>query len=187
MSYQDYKKMMIDDIKEDPEWYFDLLEYNNKRIQELTLLSDQKVNQYFREFIIKRYQKLLGDSLEKTIEIESDGYLWAEKELDQPGQMVKYSELKPGIKKDVPYLTNEFEKWDKENIILAVAKVGDNARSLLNKNQYEIFDLIINKGLNDEDISKLKGVRIRNIQNSKRRIIEKLSNAVEDELLKEKE
>ena len=68
-----------------------------------------------------------------------------------------------------------------------MAKVGDNARSLLNKNQYEIFDLIINKGLNDEDISKLKGVRIRNIQNSKRRIIEKLSNAVEDELLKEKE
>ena len=187
MSYQGYKKMMINDIKEDPEWYFDLLEYNNKRIQELTLLSDQKVNQYFREFIIKRYQKLLGDSLEKTIEIESDGYLWAEKELDQPGQMVKYSELKPGIKKDVPYLANEFEKWDKENIILAVAKVGDNARSLLNKNQYEIFDLIINKGLNDEDISKLKGVRIRNIQNSKRQIIEKLSNAVEDELLKEKE
>ena len=35
MSYEDYKKMMIEDIKNDPEWWFDLIELKNKDIKGL--------------------------------------------------------------------------------------------------------------------------------------------------------
>ena len=186
MSYHEYKKMMIDDIRENPEWYFDLLGLKTKRIEVLTLLSDQRINQYFRTFIIKRYQKLLGDSLEKFIDKKQEGYLWEEKKDGEPGKKIEYSELTPVIKKGDHYFDNEFGKWPTDYLITISLKIGDNARSLLNKNQYEIFDLTTNKGLNDKDISKLKGVQIRTIQNTQKRIYEKLSNAVEDELLKKK-
>ena len=155
MSYEDYKKMMIKDIKDDPEWYFDLIELKNKELTELMLSASKKIPEEQLDIIHNHYNSLLDEYQDEL----------DRKFMDEEAVSI------PQLQKDQIALITK----------LAYHKVGMKAEEILTNTQYEVYKHHMD-GSSPEEIANILGKDVSGIYKIINRCSEKMKKAIDDEI-----
>jgi len=174
MSYKDYKKMMIEDIRNDPEWWFDLIELKNKDIKELMSAASKKIPEEQLNIIHNHYNSLLDefqDELDKKEFQESPSInIPKPKLVPASGVMERAYSIPQLLKDEVVAITK-----------MAHLNCAKKSKEILSKTQYEVYDLLTD-GSTPEEIAKILGKDVSGIYKVKKRIAEKMKKAADDEI-----
>ena len=173
MSYKDYKKMMIEDIRNDPEWWFDLIELKNKDIKELMSAASKKIPEELLDIIHNHYNSLLEEIQEVHDEKEFQEYLSKspQPKLDPVSDMVEQAYSIPQLYKDEVVAITK----------MAYLNCAKKSKEILSKTQYEVYDLLTD-GSTPKEIAQILGKDKSGISKIIKRLQERIKDAADDEI-----
>ena len=187
MSYKDYKKMMIEDIRNDPEWWFDLIELKNKDIKELMSAASKKIPEELIDIIHNHYYSLL-DELQDMLDFQESSSI----NISKPRFVPRSKSKLPNstlIEEYVPASDLMEQAYSIPQLfkdeVAAITKMaehnsGKNSKEILSKTQYKVYDLLT-VGKKPKEIAQILGKDKSGISKIIKRIAEKMKKAVDDE------
>ena len=147
--------MMIEDIRNDPEWWFDLIELKNKELTELMFSASKKIPEEQLNIIHNHYNSLLDEYQDEL----------DRKFMDEEAVSI------PQLQKDQIALITK----------LAYHKVGMKTEEILTNTQYEVYKHHMD-GSSPEEIANILGKDVSGIYKIINRCSEKMKKAIDDEI-----
>ncbi len=188
MSYEDYKKMMLEEIKNDPEWWFDLIELKNKDIKELMSAASKKIPEELIDIIHNHYYSLL-DELQDMLDFQESSSI----NISKPRFVPRSKSKLPNstlIEEYVPASDLMEQAYSIPQVLkdevaaiteMAIVNSSKNSKKILSKTQYKVFDLLT-AGKKPKEIAQILGKDKSGISKIIKRLQERIKDAADDEI-----